>query len=129
MKIFILEDDPFRMELFRAYLKEHEIFHCETAEDAIATLGENSDFDLIFLDHDLGGEAFVDSANDNTGAAVARWLAKSEYPRSVSITIHSLNPDGQINMRDTLRRGDFRFTKIVPFTKIASVVRNENCSN
>lgn len=130
MKILILEDDLQRIELFQQALAHlgHDVAVFEKADDATAELYADSDYDLIFLDHDLGGESFVDSRRDDTGAAVARWLADEDtcegkmYSRGVSIVIHSMNPVGQRTMLSTLQDAGFKFTKIIPFSQIAKLI-------
>jgi CheY-like chemotaxis protein len=122
MKILILEDDDIRIAIFQQYflyLSQYTVYYVKTASDAITLLEGNSDFDLAFLDHDLGGEVFVDSGRPDTGAGVTRWLAESGYNRDISITIHSLNPSGQIAMQHTLLKSGFNFVHIMPFTQLA----------
>ena len=43
-----------------------------TAENCIAHLAEP--WDEVHLDHDLGGDVFVDFERDDCGMAVVRWL-------------------------------------------------------
>ena len=50
----------------------------ETASECISALHEI--WDEVHLDHDLGGEHFVDHDRDDCGMAVIRWLC--EKPRS-----------------------------------------------
>jgi len=133
MKILILEDDGIRIGMLRKYFDSlgHDLTICTEAEEAIAALYDCGDYDLLFLDHDLGGESFVDSSRDDTGAAVARWLANEEtiygqpYSRHVAIVIHSMNPIGQRNILHILERGGFTFAKIVPFSQIARLMDNQ----
>lgn len=133
MKILILEDDPFRIELFKVYLEplNFQVTYCSQANEATAELYDNNNYDLIFLDHDLGGEVFVDSTRDDTGAAVARWLANEEtiegkpYNRGISIVIHSMNPAGQRNMQGILEAAGFNFTRIIPFSQIAQMIQED----
>lgn len=72
--------------------------HCvETADACIAKLAEP--WDVVFLDHDLGGEAHSDPAGDNTGSAVVRWVAANR-PRVRCFVVHSLNtPAGTAMVR------------------------------
>jgi hypothetical protein len=51
-----------------------------------------SDIDVVFLDHDLGGKAFVNSDDSNTGYQAAVFMnsiASSNRPKNV--IIHSWN--------------------------------------
>ena len=125
MKILILEDNDFRIRIFRAYFDKlpHEVCYSKTAVDAITFLEENDDVDLAFLDHDLGDEVFVDSGRPDTGAEVTRWMVENDYNRDISITIHSLNPGGQVTMEQTLVKGGFGFVHITPFTQLAGMLK------
>lgn len=93
MKILILEDDPNRQEKFRKIIQNRGwgLTMVDTAEAAIREL-KKEEFDMIFLDHDLGGEVYVSSDHRNTGAEVARFLNKN--PVKCSVVIHSLNVPG-----------------------------------
>lgn len=61
----------------------------KTAEEAIAALSKNN-YHVVFLDHDLGGEAFVDSDRKDTGMEVVRYLEKNKTDVS-QIVVHSWN--------------------------------------
>ena len=69
-RILFLDDDPDRA---RAFLGRHpEAVWVQTAGECIARLAES--WDQVHLDHDLGGEIFVDSSRDDCGMEVVRWL-------------------------------------------------------
>lgn len=104
MKILILDDDRCRHIIFkRNFSPPHQLTHVETASEAIKAL-MNDTFDAVFLDHDLGGETFVDSFGTtlNTGYSVAKWLAEHPERTPKAIYIHSLNPIGAGNMHNLL---------------------------
>lgn len=97
MNILILEDDPIRMVQFRVRIAasgEHSIVHCERAAEANEALGANR-FDLILLDHDLGGRTYVDHTDqkEDCGMRVAEFLSiRPERVRQHGpIIVHSLN--------------------------------------
>jgi CheY-like chemotaxis protein len=100
LKIFILEDDEFRLkyikEQLKAVFKDYEIISCNNVIEAKHIL-ESSVFDYIFLDHDLGGKQFVDSNDANTGYQVAKFIneKKIKYDKCI---IHSLNYPGAMKM-------------------------------
>lgn len=56
--ILIVEDDEFSNEFFSEVLKEHgyELIFCQTAEDSIEIVKENSHIDLILMDIKLPGK-------------------------------------------------------------------------
>lgn len=92
MKILILEDDGNRVKEFRKRFIGIGIpLFVDTASEAIKLI-RNADWtsrDLICLDHDLGGETYVNTNDRNTGSEVARFL--EENPVQAMIVIHSLN--------------------------------------
>jgi len=120
-KILILEDDPNRMEVFRVAFKDrHEISAADNAADFITLLNTQA-AEVIFLDHDLGGLQFVDTADKNTGSEVVRHLvANFGGSHSVPIIIHSHNTPAAARMQDTLRAGGFRKVYMIPFAKLAN---------
>ncbi len=92
-KVLILEDDIERMKHFKRSLHPlyAEMTHVETAKECIKQMKENK-FDWIFLDHDLGGETFVSTDNENTGSEVARWMSNNlNRFKDSEIIIHSYN--------------------------------------
>jgi CheY-like chemotaxis protein len=98
MRILILEDDPYRNEAFRERYPGAVIV-CD-AQAAIGLLLEH-EWDLLFLDHDLGGETFVLSG-PGTGYEVACWL--QEHPGCIppKVILHSMNPSGRSRMKQAL---------------------------
>ncbi len=97
MNILILEDDEKRIINFKQNFigRDCNVTYVETAIDAINKIKENT-FDLLFLDHDLGGEVYVPIEGTNTGSEVARYLNKN--PIKAIVIIHSLSGFGKENM-------------------------------
>ena len=102
MKIFILEDDPHRITRFKQWYSHHDLTITDQAADAIEIL-KSEKFDLIFLDHDLGGQVYVDSSEKNTGYTVACELS-STVNSDTTVVIHSMNPTGSNNMKAVLEK-------------------------
>ena len=69
-KVLFMDDDPARGAMFLA--AHPDAVWVGTAEACIAHLVEP--WDEVHLDHDLGGEVFVDHERDDCGMAVVRWL-------------------------------------------------------
>ena len=115
MRIFILEDDQERVELFKEVLKNDELTIVDTAESAIELLNMLS-FDLILLDHDLGGLQMVGTNNTNTGSEVVRWMVmnQGDFP---TIIVHSHNPPAAESMQNQLRDNGYTCHRI-PFSKL-----------
>ena len=93
MKIFILEDNFERVKCFKRWLSvKHTLHITDNVEDAKKLYEEHEPFDVYFLDHDLGGEVYVDSNEPNTGYQFAKYLA--EKKASGKFITHSLNFSG-----------------------------------
>lgn len=105
MKILILEDNPARVVIFEKSLSvRHSLNIVDNVEDAkIVVKGmllTKTPFDVIFIDHDLGGEVYVDSEEPNTGYQFAKWLAEKNI--KAQFVTHTLNPVGAKNICDAL---------------------------
>jgi hypothetical protein len=103
MKIFILEDDPNRIAYFRMNLIGHDLTICT---DVYAAKKEwQPPYDIVSLDHDLGGQVYVDSAMENTGMGFVRWLTALDVESPVGrYYVHSYNPVGADKMHQELRK-------------------------
>lgn len=97
MKIFILEDNEHRMVKFRRELIGHDIDHAATVEEGTSLVVDNK-YELLFLDHDLGGEELVDSFADNTGYKLAEFIASFTQNKETPCIVHSCNPAGADNI-------------------------------
>lgn len=100
MKILVLEDDHIRHISFMKNLSDHDLDIVETSKEAIKKLQDN-DYDVLFLDHDLGGKIMTPSG-ENTGYEVAQWLSNNPDRMPKQIYLHTLNPVGQQNMKNVL---------------------------
>lgn len=92
MKILILEDNPERMKYFKEKFKNNaDIIHTEYSETAITYL-KQVEFDIVFLDHDLGGKQ-MDWEEENCGMNVVDWLVENigNLKYNPEIIIHSFN--------------------------------------
>lgn len=100
MDILVLEDDPIRQKIFSEKLIGSSFVIVSTAKEAIKKLAEKN-WDYAFLDHDLGGEIYVESG-EGTGYEVAEWLAAHPEHHPRFVIIHSFNPAGAQKMQDVL---------------------------
>lgn len=96
--VLFLDDCPNRRKKFRSACPSAKIV--ETAEEAIAALAETK-FDVVFLDHDLSGETYVDSDRKDTGMEVVRWMAENK-PICGKVFLHTCNKDAGERMETTL---------------------------
>lgn len=103
MKILFLDDDHSRHIYFQRLLNydKHEITVAYTSKQAIEKL-KLYEFDIVYLDHDLGGQMYQDS-KEGTGFEVAQFISKNINNKSMQkIIIHSYNSVGAQNMLNEL---------------------------
>lgn len=105
MRIFILEDMEIRIATFKNWFKGHELIFSKTAQEAIDILGKDLNFEVFFLDHDLGDRIWVSTEDENTGSRVAEFL--SDKVIKGRIIIHSWNPCGAKNMMSYLPSAEY----------------------
>lgn len=112
IRVLFLDDDPGRAEVFLERCPQ--AVWVETVADCIEKLA--GPWDEVHLDHDLGGEVFVDSARPDCGMEVVRWLASEPRPhlRSARFVVHTHNPEASCRMLWTLRIRGYR-AEVRPF--------------
>jgi hypothetical protein len=84
-----LDDDPLRAGAFlEAY---PDAIWVQTVPECVEKLAEA--WDEVHLDHDLGGEIFVDIDREDCGMEVVRWLARETRPHlgRARFVVHSHN--------------------------------------
>lgn len=102
MRILILDDDRDRLTLFKEILRHHAVTTTETAAETIHHLKLGT-WEAVFLDHDLGGRAFVPSGPE-TGYEVAEFLQRNINLRPSKIFLHSMNDAARRRMLAILPR-------------------------
>lgn len=95
MRVLLLEDNAARTAQFieRFIEGKYNYTIVATSSEAINLLKQN-EYDLIFLDHDLGGEVY--STAEDCGMRVAEHL--SENPNTGLVIVHSLNTNAAVEM-------------------------------
>lgn len=90
-RVLFLDDDMRRTDEFRYRMRSAkcELVTVTTSLECIERLGERG-YDLVLLDHDLGGETFVDSDREDCGMEVVRWLKANRGAHGVFV-VHSMN--------------------------------------
>lgn len=111
MKILVLEDDQNRIKRFSQELIGNSLDICERAEEAIKLLKEK-DYDVVFLDHDLGGQIYVDPLESNTGYEVIRFLARNITNTKANFIVHSMNSVGD-SMVKSLKAKNYKAVRAV----------------
>lgn len=120
MRIFILEDSKSRIQKFKDKLNRTGIslFIATSANEAYHLFEEEKEFDIMFLDHDLGGKVFMESTNLNSGFQVAKYIKENDI-KAKRIIIHSLNSVGAINMNNILPQAErINFFELMMLIKI-----------
>lgn len=106
MKILIVEDSEERNVQFRKWLSQHDFDIATDADEGIKLL-KSKQYDVIFLDHDLGNRSGVPSDDPNTGYAVAKEIPSSPNSNA-QVIIHSMNPQGAANIMGVLQGKAFQ---------------------
>ena len=103
-----LDDDPARAAAFLA--RHPDATWVQTAPECVARLAER--WAEVHLDHDLGGEHYVDSDRADCGMEVVRWLtaAPRRHLARARFTVHSHNMVAAYEMVGRLRAAGFRAT-------------------
>jgi len=104
MNVLILEDAQYRIKDFRSALPFAKIV--KDVDSCIEQL-EKQGWDLLFLDHDLDGQAFVDPQEYNTGSEVVRWIVKNK-PEIGRIIVHTHNSEVAVDMVVELLRTGYK---------------------
>jgi len=120
--ILFLDDDPQRAVMMYNRMtveqKEKTIW-CKTAEEAIVTLWDyRHRLDMVFLDHDLGGEQYVNTKREDCGMEVIRYLEKMNHKHpeefenlnSTEFVVHTWNAHAGPIMVDRLKKIGLRVT-------------------
>lgn len=107
----VLEDSHERAALMYQRLPNSDSFiWTETAADAIGVLTDYKErLFYVTLDHDLGGEHWVDSRKENTGMEVVRFLEKqdpAEYGDCL-LCVHSWNNVAAPRMYERLKAAGY----------------------
>ena len=104
MRILFLDDDEERHKRFRMETIGCDVVHVRTVAECIQAIMENEPFDEFSLDHDLGGQVYVQE-EQGTGTEVARWIAEKmpEDKRPERVIVHSFNFEGSKRMLGLLR--------------------------
>ena len=115
MNILFLADDQNRIQKFKKEVPLATIV--TTAKACIKALSKAEDiWNIVFLSHDLGEGAFVDSGSKNSGMEVVRWISKNQ-PCIRNIIVHTCNPDAGYEMEAELTKAQYEVSYI-PFTTL-----------
>ena len=114
-RVFVLEDDPVRIRQFREASIRHDLTIVTGLCGPDGAFAQwHPPYDLVYLDHDLGGRQMVDSDEEETGAAFTRWLPPAGEHQPL-IMIHSFNPVGAQRMAQTMNDKGYTRVGVWPF--------------
>jgi hypothetical protein len=118
--ILFLDDDENRTQRLVRKIPWAKTY--TTAGQVIDKLAEVFDHDstveILFLDHDLGGEQFVDSGREDCGMEVVRWLEQNDLWGDIKkIIVHSHNTPAAIIMESRLKNAGYNVERI-PFMNL-----------
>lgn len=119
MNIIFLDDCPNRTRVFKTAIPSAKCV--VDAQSAINAIQSTPDIDQLYLDHDLGGETYVDSSLKNTGMEVVRWIVANK-PNIRKIVCHSLNEPARRSMAKNLAENGYKVS-MVPWIQLASALK------
>ncbi|NGX44890.1 MAG: hypothetical protein K940chlam2_00030 [Chlamydiae bacterium] len=89
MRVLFLDDSTERIERAYEHFDNDDLVVAVSAPSAINELSKGA-FDLVMLDHDLGGETWVESDREDCGMEVVRWIVRN-LPKIGRVVVHSWN--------------------------------------
>ena len=119
--IFLLEDRPERIKWFRSHWPN--MIQTDNPPDALDILRSGQEFELILLDHDLGGDEDFKPGPQGDGIVVAEAMANEKLHVGTDVFIHSCNPAGAQRMFMALR--NTHKVKIMPFPDMKAWIEPE----
>ena len=105
-RLLFLDDDPARASVFLE--NNPKAIWVQTVDDCLKRLEES--WDEVHLDHDLGGERFVEVDREDCGMEVVRWLCLEQHPHLMKTRfyIHSHNENAASMMLSQMKVAGFR---------------------
>lgn len=113
-----LDDCPYRTVRFKSRLPD--AICVTTAQECIEAIEREKEIRHLLLDHDLGGEVYVDSNREDCGMEVVRWLvtnSRENLAKIDTIIVHSMNEPARKNMVYDLRTATYNVLEI-PFSSL-----------
>jgi len=115
--ILFLDDSKERTKAFKSKVPSAKTV--KTTKACIKALSkEDAEWDIVFLDHDLGGEQFVDTNREDCGMEVVRWIVANE-PFIRQIIVHSHNGPAAKEMCSKLNDAMYQVV-VIPFASLLS---------
>lgn len=123
MKILVVEDSQHRIRFFKKALIGHNVHFAENYDEAIEKLQDNDNYDLMYLDHDLEDEHYLEARKEleRTGYEVVKWIVNNKSHKSAYMFIHSLNPIGSRRMYEHLKKHGYN-TELRSYLRLVNMV-------
>lgn len=106
LEVLFLDDNAARTAAFRSSVPFATL--TSTAKECIEELKKTPEqgWDVVFLDHDLENEIYVDGERDDCGMEVVRWIVKNK-PQIKKIIVHTHNTKAGLLMEDALKNAGY----------------------
>lgn len=128
--ILFLDDDSARTKTFVSYFPFAKT--AENTKQIISLIEAEAEkermIDYLFLDHDLGGNVYVDSESTDCGMEVVRQIISKDLCKWLKcVIVHSLNEPAARSMCKALVEQDV-LTQRYPFTILSDAMKKGNFS-
>jgi CheY-like chemotaxis protein len=115
IETFVLEDNPDRVEEFKKNWSKYANFtFSKSYYEALEKFDFTKRYDILLLDHDLGGRVMISSNDENSGGNFVNYIKDYQY-KDIDVIIHSHNPLGSNTMKNRLDKAGFSHVKLIPF--------------
>lgn len=94
-KCLVVDDDITRLYYFWKNINKSAEMHPAPDYDKAIELLKSDNFNIIFLDYDLG-------KCDKNGADIAKWLIENNKNKESLIVLHSMSEEGKKEIRKIL---------------------------
>lgn len=112
MRVLFLDDSAIRIQrAYETFANDH-LEVVVSSEAAITALVDPELWDLVMLDHDLGGKHWAPS-DEESGMEVVRWIVENK-PTIGRIVVHSWNNVAAPVMTNRLKKAGYE-TAYIPF--------------
>lgn len=116
LDIFVLEDSPERIKWFQQFFGDCNLVYTKDVKTACDEL-RTKDYDIIFLDRDLGHSI-------GNGEEVVRIMKEEQLAKRSCVIVHTVNPQGQINIEKYLEQYHKNF-HMIDFTQLRKMKRSD----
>ena len=122
MNILFLDDSKERQKSFKSKVPSATVV--TTAQQCINAIQKQEVWNIIFLDHDLGGEEMVESQREDCGMEVVRWIQENE-PQIRNVIVHSHNGPAGVEMVNKLLDSKYK-ASYLPFSTMINNLEKIN---